>query len=160
METSRNLCPCLCTECVNSSVTRFGRQYYGSSPGQRAILQLLCSQARIKLQEKLTQKRSSKPCGRAIDALCMCGLRADLCAVCLPLPFRLQFLGGLERDENRVWSWLLCWVGSALRDWGTGYTVGKSVLYRLFWFTASGGFAKLWSNGRFFKLANPVDARD
>ena len=25
METSRNLCPCLCTECVNSSVTRFAK---------------------------------------------------------------------------------------------------------------------------------------
>ena len=36
-----------------------------------AILQLLCSEARRKLQEELTQKLSSKPCDRAIDTLCI-----------------------------------------------------------------------------------------
>ena len=41
-----------------------------SSPGRWAILQLLCSQARRKLLEELTQELSSKPCDRAIDALC------------------------------------------------------------------------------------------
>ena len=45
--------------------------YCRSSPGWWAILQLLCSQARRKLPEELTQKLSSKPCDRAIDALCI-----------------------------------------------------------------------------------------
>ena len=44
--------------------------FCGSSPVRWAILQQMCSQARIKLQEELTQKLSSKPCDRAIDALC------------------------------------------------------------------------------------------
>ena len=44
--------------------------FCGSSPGRWTIFQLLCSQARRKLHEELTQKHSSKPCDRAIDALC------------------------------------------------------------------------------------------
>ena len=49
--------------------------------------------------------------------------------------------------------------------YGAGCTVGKSALYPHFWFTAStgGGFAKFWSfwsSDRFYKLENPVDARD
>ena len=43
-----------------------------SSLGRWAILQLLCSLPRKELQEELTQKLSSKPCGRAIDTLCTC----------------------------------------------------------------------------------------
>ena len=47
---------------------------------------------------------------------------------------------------------------------GSGYTVGKSALYRHFWFTASSGGHNVGHNapssGRFYKPANPVDARN
>ena len=59
------------TLCVNSSVARFARKFFWKFPGRWAILQLLCSQGRRKLQEGLTQQLSSKPCDRAIDALCI-----------------------------------------------------------------------------------------
>jgi len=57
------------TEWVNSSVARFARKFCGSSSCRWAIPQLLCSQARRNLWEKLTQKLSTKPCDQAIDAL-------------------------------------------------------------------------------------------
>ena len=44
--------------------------YCGSSPGRWAILQLVCSQARRKLQEELPPKRVTKHWDQAIDALC------------------------------------------------------------------------------------------
>ena len=44
--------------------------FCGSSLGWWALLKLLCSQARRKLHEELTQKLSSKPCDQAIDPLC------------------------------------------------------------------------------------------
>ena len=52
----------------------------------------------------------------------------------------------------------------AARPSGSGYTVGKSALFRHFWFTASSGRGFLnfdhnaQSSGRFYKLADPVDA--
>ena len=57
---------CEFTECVNSSVARFARKFLSTFPRQ----QLLCSKARSEFQEELTQKLSSKPRDRAIDALC------------------------------------------------------------------------------------------
>ena len=64
--------PVQCTKCVNSFVVRFARKFLWKFP----ILQLLCSQARRRLQEELTQKPSGKPCDRAIDALCRGSCRA------------------------------------------------------------------------------------
>ena len=58
------------TECVNSSLVRFARKFFGSFARRLAILQLMCSQTRRKLPEELIQKLSTKPCDRAIDALC------------------------------------------------------------------------------------------
>ena len=46
--------PVQCTKCVNSFVVRFARKFLWKFP----ILQLLCSQARRRLQEELTQKPS------------------------------------------------------------------------------------------------------